>query len=103
MNTWVVANHPVGHFQFDFSTPKLTKVLRNREANQSSDGEAKEYEQEEYGEKVFFMKTRIMAGQANLAKNIYGDKDFEWLAKEEVEGKVSPRYWTSVRNMLPER
>lgn len=58
---------------------------------------------EEYGEKVFFMKARIMAGQADLSKNEYGDQEFKWLAKEEVQDVVTQAYWSSVKNMLTER
>jgi large subunit ribosomal protein L46 len=61
------------------------------------------FEQEEYGERVFFMKTRIMTGQLNLAKNEYGDEEFQWLTKEEIVGRVSEDYWHQVRNMLAER
>ena len=49
------------------------------------------------------MKGRIMAGQADLAKNEYGDQDFQWLAKEEVEERVGEKYWSDVKNMLTER
>ncbi|KAK4984256.1 hypothetical protein LTR66_002881 [Elasticomyces elasticus] len=87
MNTWIVGNAPVGHFQRRFP-----KTISN-EANGL----------EESGEKTFFMKVRIMAGQADMAKNELGDTDFKWLAKEEVEQIVHPQYWSQVRNMLVER
>lgn len=87
MNTWVVGNAPIGHYNFNFP-----KALMNAEKNV-----------QELGEKVFFMKARIMAGQANLEKNEFGDKEFKWLAKEEIERFVTSRYWASVRNMLAER
>lgn len=98
MNTWIVGNHPIGHFQRPFSSPQLTKIVPNRLVSTS-----KEEEREEYGEKVFFMKARMMAGQADLAKNEYGDTEFQWLASEEVAEKVHPKYWSSVRHMLTER
>lgn len=53
------------------------------------------------GEKTFFMKARIMAGQADLA--VAGDKDFEdfkWVSKDEAEKLVDPLYWRRVKNML---
>jgi large subunit ribosomal protein L46 len=100
MNTWVIANHPVGHFVARFAQPILNKILPNRRV-QTSPPEA--FEQEEYGERVFFMKTRIMTGQLNLAKNEYGDEEFQWLTKEEIVGRVSEDYWHQVRNMLAER
>ena len=60
-------------------------------------------DREEFGEKLFFMKARIMAGQVELAKNEYGDRDFAWLAKEEIQKYVTEKYWSSVRNMLGDR
>lgn len=81
MNTWIVGNHPAGFYQWN--TPKKRAS--------------------ELGEKTFFMKGRIMAGQANLEKNSLGLKDFKWLAKEEIEKLVLDRYWAGVQNMLPER
>jgi len=87
MNTWLVGNAPTGHYHSTFENPIL-----NSEKNV-----------EELGQKVFFMKARIMAGQANIEQNKLGLSDFKWLAKEEVEQAVAPKYWSAVRNMLPER
>ncbi|KAJ9667059.1 hypothetical protein H2201_002894 [Coniosporium apollinis] len=87
MNTWVVGNAPIGHFHADFP-----KGVMNEEKNV-----------EEIGEKIFFMKARIMAGQANLEQNKFGLQDFKWLAKEEVEKTVTARYWSAIRNMLADR
>ncbi|KAK4502497.1 hypothetical protein PRZ48_005922 [Zasmidium cellare] len=98
MNTWVLANHPIGHYVNAFKSPILSKILPNRLVRTS-----RELEQEEYGEKVFFLKSRILAGQADLSQNEYKDKDFSWLAKEEVEKVVSKHYWSQIRNMLTER
>lgn len=53
------------------------------------------------GEKIFFMKARILAGQADLSiaqnKTI---EDFKWVSKEELETLVTPEYWLRVKNML---
>lgn len=87
MNTWVVGNAPIGYFHADFP-----KGIMNEEKNV-----------EEVGEKVFFMKARIMAGQANLEQNKFGLQDFKWLAKEELEKTVTARYWSAIRNMLADR
>jgi large subunit ribosomal protein L46 len=85
MNTWVVGGAPVGYMEFDHRKPvekdSVTQV----------------------GAKTFFMRARMMAGQANLEQNKLGLADFKWLAKEEVRKVVSPHYWASVRNMLPDR
>ncbi|KAB8349765.1 hypothetical protein FH972_023779 [Carpinus fangiana] len=74
MNTWVVGHVPVGHFARDFPTPST-----------SGDKSAVEL-----GQKTFFMKARIMAGQANLEATTLGLQDFKWLAKEEIQKLVTP-------------
>ncbi|EME45557.1 hypothetical protein DOTSEDRAFT_71307 [Dothistroma septosporum NZE10] len=100
MNTWVVGNHPVGHFAAAYrKSPILSKIPANRLVSTSKE----ELEQEEYGEKVFFMKSRIMAGQADIAKNELGDQEFQWLTKEEIQQRVAPHYWSQIKNMLTER
>lgn len=88
MNTWVVGNAPIGHYSFEY--------LKRRPSTERENVE-------ELGEKVFFMKARIMAGQANLADNKLGIQDFKWLAKEEVQKVVNQKYWSSVQNMLADR
>lgn len=55
------------------------------------------------GEKTFFMKARIMAGQADLTENKLGFSEFKWLAKEEIQRVVSTHYFTKIKNMLAER
>ncbi|KAF2477376.1 uncharacterized protein BDR25DRAFT_274471 [Lindgomyces ingoldianus] len=87
MNTWVVGNIPIGHHQHDIQAD-LLKSSKNPN---------------ELGFKTFFMKARIMAGQANLLENKLGLADFKWLAKEELEKEVEKKYWQSVKNMLAER
>jgi len=77
----------VGHHSFNFVR------ARNNEATKT----------QELGEKVFFMKARIMAGQADMSKNVFGDGEFKWLHKEEIEKVVTPNYWSSVKNMLVDR
>jgi len=86
MNTWIVGNSPVGFLQH-----KHPKAITNLQG------------MTQLGEKTFFMKARIMAGQANVNQNKLNVKDFRWLAKEEIEKTVSERYWASIRNMLPEK
>lgn len=95
MNTWIVGNHPVGHLVSDFS-------LRKNPKNEDADKQVTKAV-EMLGEKVFFMKARIMAGQADLARNQFGLKDFKWLAREEIEKQVEASYWHSIKNMLPAR
>lgn len=104
MNTWVVGNHPVGHYHFDYPKPQLRSLTHHQLTEEQKQSSAlATFQQEEYGEKVFFMKARIMTGQADLSNNIFGDTAFQWLAKSEIEKLVTPKYWSSIRNMLMDR
>lgn len=87
MNTWVVGNVPIGYR--DHPAPR--RIVQS------------DPQPERPVEKTFFMKARIMAGQANLTDNKLGLSDFRWLAKEEIEKAVAPPYWSVVRNMLADR
>lgn len=87
MNTWVVGNMPIGHQVFNHIKPMLNK----------------EQGTETRGDKIFFMKARMMAGQANLKDNKYELQDFQWLDREEVQKALTPKDWTAVKNLLPER
>ena len=87
MNTWVVGNAPVGHYGYEFQEP-----IANTENGL-----------EEIGRKVFFMKARIFAGQADLTDNLLDLLDFRWLAKEEMQELMKPGDFSNVRNMLAER
>ncbi|KAF7857258.1 hypothetical protein EAF04_009499 [Stromatinia cepivora] len=80
MNTWIVGHVPIGSL-----TIKPSKKF-NREA-----------------EKVFYMKGRIMAGQADLKGNTYGAQDFMWLTRSEIKGLVTMRFWSQVCGMLGAR
>jgi large subunit ribosomal protein L46 len=99
MNTWVVGNHPVAHHAHGWQKPQYVTVQPNKLVSTSK----VPFEQQEFGEKVFFMKARIMAGQADLSRNELGAQDFLWLTKEEIEEKVGKLYWLSIRNMMPAR
>ena len=108
MNTWFVGSHPIGHlvyhhpighrvYQFhkarntpEIPSPAASDPLPSQEISLA-------------GEKTFFMKSRIMAGQADIVANELGVKDFKWLAKEEVQKTVSPLYWAHVKHMLVEQ
>ncbi len=86
MNTWVVGNSPVGHYQ----TQKPARVP------------VSESEEEKLGAKIFLMKARIMAGQVAFEQSQPGFSDFKWLVKEEVKKLVAPLYWKAVKNLLPD-
>ncbi|KAJ5388648.1 hypothetical protein N7509_011189 [Penicillium cosmopolitanum] len=86
MNTWMVGFHPSGHH-----------VYKNRKTHVDKATGA-----ENHGEKTFFLKSRIMAGQADLSAN-KDLKDFKWLSKEEIASYVLPQYYSYVKNMLADR
>jgi large subunit ribosomal protein L46 len=81
MNTWMVGFHPVGWHSFN--PPK-----------KSTDTP---------GSKVFFLKSRMMAGQADLSLNTHNLKDFKWLAKEELAQYLNTQYYSNIKNMLADR
>ncbi|KAL8731433.1 MAG: hypothetical protein Q9166_003408 [cf. Caloplaca sp. 2 TL-2023] len=87
MNTWVVGNIPLGHYIMNYGAT----------------AEKKDNPEELRGEKYFFMKGRIMAGQANLTDNKLGLTDFQWLAKDEIRKTLTPRDWNAIKNILAER
>ena len=76
------------------------------------------------GEKTFFTKARIAAGQVDLEKAVQGPgaaagstgqeeeeegregqvvEAFQWLFKEELQGVLDPRDWAVVEKILAER
>ncbi|KAG5986984.1 hypothetical protein E4U54_005190 [Claviceps lovelessii] len=84
MNIWIVGRVPVAHVV--------------KQPLQDPDGSITEK-----GQKTFFLKGRIMAGQANLKNNPFGYTDFKWLTREELEKELSPEYFRGVRNMMSNR
>ncbi|KAI0122116.1 39S mitochondrial ribosomal protein L46-domain-containing protein [Daldinia grandis] len=84
MNTWLVGRVPVAHL---VTQPEFNEDTSLRQR----------------GEKVFFLKGRIMAGQADLKDNKLGLEDFNWLTKEELKEKLPEEYFRSVRNMMADR
>ena len=84
MNTWIIGHAPVGHYVFP--------PFYNEDSTLKKPGD-----------QTFFMKGRIMAGQANLKGNLFGLKDFRWLTKEEIQECFRSRYYSDVKNMLADR
>lgn len=98
MNTWQVARHPVGFYNFDFAEHEAM-----REGGQEKQVATVHDAAKVVGEKTFFIKTRIFAGQADVGQEKATWQDFAWLAKEEIEKRVHPRYWSRIKNMLAEK
>lgn len=86
MNTWMVGTHPFGHFVRDIKPRANAKTGA-----------------ENLGEKTFFLKSRIMAGQADLSTSPYKLVDFKWLSKDEISQFVHPQYYSQIKNMLADR
>ncbi|KAK0623184.1 39S mitochondrial ribosomal protein L46-domain-containing protein [Immersiella caudata] len=85
MNTWIVGRVPVAHY---IQKPAF------------GEGENAKTAPEKRGNKIFFLKGRIMAGQADLTGNAYGLTDFMWLTKDEMKGVLHDGYYKSVRNVF---
>ncbi|KIW10838.1 hypothetical protein PV08_10137 [Exophiala spinifera] len=110
MNTFFVGNHPVGHYVYKFASPipnPAPPSATTEASKASAKAPLKQYKAAEGdmidGEKTFYMKARILAGQADLAaakKNGVDIEDYKWLSKEEVEKHVHPDYWVRIKNML---
>lgn len=84
MNTWMVGRVPVAHL---VKQPEFNEDTSLRQP----------------GVKTFFLKGRIMAGQADLKGNKMGLKDFNWLTKEELKAKLDEDYFNAVKNMMADR
>ncbi|ATY67059.1 50S ribosomal subunit L30 [Cordyceps militaris] len=84
MNTWIVGRVPVAHL-ID-------------EPTRAADGAV-----QKKGCKTFYLRGRIMAGQADLAGNSLGYTDFQWLTREELEQALPAAYFRGVRNMMSDR
>ncbi|KAI1102812.1 39S mitochondrial ribosomal protein L46-domain-containing protein [Jackrogersella minutella] len=84
MNTWIVGRAPVAHLVVQHEFNEDSSIKRR-------------------GEKIFFMKGRIMAGQVDLKGNKMGLEDFNWLTKGELKEKLPFEYFRSVRNTMADR
>lgn len=86
MNTWIVGRVPVAHVV-------AKPVFKEGDPSQI----------EKKGEKVFFLKGRIMAGQADLTDNKHGLTDFQWLTREELQEVLPRHYYSQARLMMADR
>lgn len=88
MNTWMVGRHPVAHY----IVPPVMKRGNPREVAKS-------------GEKVFYVKGRIMAGQANISssRTTHGIKDFQWLTRDELPPLLGYERFSKLRIMMADR
>lgn len=92
MNTWMVGRAPVA---YEHSEPLYTG---GREGDKEATRRIKKY-----GRDIFYLKARIMAGQADLAENKWGVTDFKWLTKDELSKAIGQETFASVKNSMPAR
>ncbi|KAK3340996.1 39S mitochondrial ribosomal protein L46-domain-containing protein [Neurospora tetraspora] len=85
MNTWIVGRVPVAHHVVRPVFGQKDGALLKK------------------GEKIFFLKGRIMAGQADLTDNLHDLVDFKWLTQEELRSTLAEEYFQSVKGMFAER
>ena len=81
MNTWIVGNMPVGHQIYNH--PKKTEDIQ--------------------GQKIFYMKSKIMAGQVDLHESSMDLEDYQWVTKQELQRALRPRDFAAVKNVLADR
>jgi large subunit ribosomal protein L46 len=84
MNTWIVGHAPVAH------------IVKKPEFSDDTGAV------ETPGEKTFFIKGRIMAGQADLSENKLGYTAFSWLTRDKIKEMV-PSYYKNFECMMPSR
>lgn len=96
MNTWIVGRHPVA---YEHRAP----IYRDAKATETAADGDRGRVLKRYGQKVFYLKGRIMAGQADLVDNEYGATDFKWLTKEELKEELQPGLYESVEISMPAR
>lgn len=99
MNTWIVGRVPIAHHIAEFDEVPETETApaaKEADADAATTSDKSRYD----GEKIFFLKARIMAGQVDLTGNKYGYTDFKWVNKDELRQTLPYEYWRSVRNMV---
>lgn len=88
MNTWIVGRHPIAHEKHEPTFKDDDKAEGGRSLKAR-------------GYNVFYLKGRIMAGQADLTENKFGLTDFKWLTKDELREQLQPSLFYSVENSMP--
>lgn len=87
MNTWLVGRHPIAY-------EKWNPLLEGEEGDKTV---------ARRGFNVFYMRARIMAGQADLTNNEYGADAFKWLTREEVRDHVHQQTFEVAEHTMPAR
>lgn len=92
MDTWIVSRQPIGVYQPLLPTPETPQVsliclfhCKFTYIWQTS---------------TFFYKAHILAGQVNTDPAVSQTREFAWLTKQEIEGRLDRDYWLGVKDML---
>lgn len=93
MNTWIVGHVPIA---YHILPPLKQTIVNINDENETKPPSTK-------NTAIFFMKGRIMAGQADLHDNYFNLDDFRWLTKQEISKLVPSSLFSSVDNSMPER
>lgn len=88
MNTWIVGRHPIA---YEHREP----IYKDDEKSSDTRKLASQ------GTNVFYLKGRIMAGQADLTNNEHGITEFKWLTKDELKEQLQPGLYYSVEKSMP--
>ena len=105
LNTWFVGSHPVGHSVWKYrlgttANEKLNETDTTSETSPETQVQTAHDAAEYVGDKTFFMKARVFAGQANVTDANGSYEDFKWLSKEEIKKHCKASYWSSIKDML---
>ncbi|KAF7974073.1 hypothetical protein HWV62_23975 [Athelia sp. TMB] len=76
MDTWIVSRQPIGVYQPPTPSPDTPQTS------------------------TFFYKAHILAGQVNTDPSVSQTREFAWLTKQELEGRLDKDYWNGVKDML---
>lgn len=105
MNTWMVGRHPIAHHKQEpkFASGGEQGTEDSKSEVSNSDVSKSEVSKSEAsrGSLDFFLKGRIMAGQADIGNNTFGVKAFQWLTKDELKHHLHPKLYMSVQLSMP--
>lgn len=77
---WFISNAPAGHFQYKYPDAVLAQ-------------------RKEFGAKVFYYRTQLLAGNIKLETRLY--TDYAWVARDELHEYFDAETAEYVKNILP--
>jgi large subunit ribosomal protein L46 len=79
-NRWFISNAPVGHYCYSYPPDVQTK-------------------RENFGAKVYYYRTQLLAGNVKLQTKLY--TDYAWIARDEVGEYFDPETADFFSYLLP--